>query len=166
MNRLGKYLEALSKVDPEKLERLAWNVRHFKNIILLGNGGSNAIATHFAQDFTKRLSRNGISFSDPIRLSCYANDYGWENAYQKFLMENWGKSTYTILISSSGESKNILKCQEFLEDKIAPHAIMTGFGVDNTLHKKAGLGVDCFNVDSQDYGVIESTHNMILHSIV
>ena len=62
-------------------------ISNYNDIIILGNGGSNSIASHIAQDYTKVLGKNAITFSDPSRLTCYANDYGFENANKMFLQE-------------------------------------------------------------------------------
>ena len=166
MRKHGEYLTALSIIDKEVHNKLEYFIKSYPNTIILGNGGSNAIATHMAQDYTKVLGKKAISFSDPIKLSCYANDYGWDNAYQKFLIENWDQKTFTILISSSGESQNIINCQKFLIDNNCEYGILTGFGSDNTLHTNADLDTVKFNVNSDDYGIIECTHQIILHSIL
>ena len=56
-------------------------------IIILGNGGSNAISAHMAEDYTKALKKRGIAFTDGARLTCYANDYGYENSFSQYLSE-------------------------------------------------------------------------------
>ena len=53
----------------------------------IGNGGSNSIASHITQDYTKALGKKAITFTDPSRLTCYINDYGMENAYKVFVEE-------------------------------------------------------------------------------
>jgi D-sedoheptulose 7-phosphate isomerase len=166
MKKLGGYLTALSNIDSNVHSTLEYSIKSYPKTIILGNGGSNAIATHMAQDYTKVLGKRAISFSDPIKLSCYANDYGWDNAYQKFLMENWDEKTFTILISSSGESKNILNCQEFLIAKNCNYGVLTGFNSNNTLHSAAGKKAIKININSDDYGIIECVHEIILHSIL
>ena len=49
-------------------------------IFLIGNGGSNAVCSHLAQDYTKALGYPAVSFSDSSRLTCYINDYGRDKA--------------------------------------------------------------------------------------
>ena len=166
MKKLGGYLTALSNIDSDVYNLLEYSIKSYPKIIILGNGGSNAIATHMAQDYTKVLGKKAISFSDPIKLSCYANDYGWDNAYQKFLMENWDEKTFTILISSSGESQNIINCQKFLTAKNCDYGVLTGFNSNNTLHSFAEQDAIKININSNDYGIIECTHQIILHSIL
>ena len=167
MNRLGKYLDQLTQISEEKLSLLDKLVNQSKKIVILGNGGSNAIATHYAQDYTKVLKIPCISFSDPIRMSCYANDYGWDNAYKIFLEEYSDNETLVILISSSGESKNIINCSKYCEEIGLSYILLSGFGIENTLHKNFSKNSQLsFCIDSKDYGVIEMSHDIILHSLV
>lgn len=136
-------------------------------ILILGNGGSNAIASHIAEDYTKALKKKGICFSDSARLTCYANDYGYENAFAQFLKEFSTDKSLVILISSSGNSKNILKCAEYCKNKNIAFIILTGFDENNKLkaeYEKTALL--SFWIDSKDYGIVECTHEIILHSVI
>ena len=97
------YLNVLRGLDQARLIRLKKIIDSSQEIIIIGNGGSNAIASHISQDYTKVLGKKSFSFSDPSRLTCYINDYGNENAYAKFLEHFSSANTTVILISSSGE---------------------------------------------------------------
>lgn len=139
-----------------------------EEIILIGNGASCAIASHMSVDYTKQLKKKAIAFTDASRLTCYMNDYGVEKAYAQFVKEfaTPGK-TLVILISSSGNSKNITNAANRCEvDEIAWVAL-SGKNHDNKLHRTnyrhRKLNVW---VDSQDYGVVECTHQILLHSIM
>ena len=48
-------------------------------------------------------------------LTCFINDFGMNNAYTQFLKYYTDKNTLVILISSSGQSKNIINCVNYLE---------------------------------------------------
>jgi len=143
-------------------------ISDYKNIIILGNGGSSAIASHISQDYTKKLSKRSFTFSDSSRLTCYANDYGYENAYAQFLKEFvTDDKTLVILISSSGNSQNIINCAEWCETKPNVKTItLTGFDSDNKL-RIANLKnrVIDFWVDSKDYGIVECVHMIFLHMV-
>ena len=129
---LQELKNCLDQLDPIDLEHLKTVIRDHNHIILLGNGGSNAITGHVAQDYTKALGKKAICFCDSSRLTCYANDYGWENAYTEFLKQFAEKDSLVILISSSGNSKNILNAAQFCAGK---HNMITlsGFDSDNNL---------------------------------
>ena len=62
IKEVEKYTDILEKV-----------INEYENIIIIGNGGSNSIASHIAQDYTKMLDKKAISFSDSSRLTCYIN---------------------------------------------------------------------------------------------
>jgi len=139
------------------------------NIIILGNGGSSAIASHISQDYTKKLNKKSFTFSDSSRLTCYANDYGYENAYRQFLKEfvETDRETLVILISSSGNSPNIIKCAEFCNENDKIEIVtLTGFDKSNKLNN-----LDIKNrkinywVDSNDYGIVECVHMIFLHMV-
>lgn len=136
-------------------------------IIILGNGGSNAIASHISEDYTKTIGKKSICFSDAARLTCYANDYGYENAFVQFLKEFTTQNSLVILISSSGNSSNILKCANYCKELNISYIILTGFHENNKLkaeHEKTALL--SFWINSKDYGIVECCHEIILHSII
>ena len=91
-------VNACEKIDPDKIKVLCDLVNSKSNIVILGNGGSNAIASHISQDYTKKLKKRSFTFSDPSRLTCYINDYGMEQANLQFLKE----------FSDQDNDKNIL----------------------------------------------------------
>ena len=45
-------------------------------LIIAGNGGSAAMASHVAVDFTKAAGIRAINFNEADLLTCFANDYG------------------------------------------------------------------------------------------
>jgi D-sedoheptulose 7-phosphate isomerase len=137
-----------------------------KNIIILGNGGSNAISCHIAQDYTKALGVKSLAFGDTSRMSCYANDYGWENAYVKFLEHFANDDTLVILISSSGNSQNILNAAQYC---ITKHKMITLSGFDHLNKLKTVYGPHSllhFYIPATDYGIVEIAHEFILHSVI
>lgn len=152
----------------EKLDMLKKHVLSNSNeIIILGNGGSNAISSHIAEDYTKALGKKSICFSDAARLTCYANDYGYENAFVQFLKEFSTNNSLVILISSSGNSVNILKCAEYCKTKNIKYIILSGFDKNNKLNSEhTETALLSFWIDSKDYGVVECAHEIILHSII
>ena len=164
---LIKLKEQIDNINKQDLDKLKSAVLNADQIIILGNGGSNAISCHIAEDYTKALGKKTISFGDSARMSCYANDYGWENAYQKFI-EHFAdvSNTLIILMSSSGNSKNIINCAKYCKDRFK-FIIMTGFDLKNSLRSEfSNEAFLDFWIDSNDYGIIECSHEIILHSII
>jgi D-sedoheptulose 7-phosphate isomerase len=157
-------VNACEKIDPDKIKVLCDLVNLKSNIVILGNGGSNAIASHISQDYTKKLKKRSFTFSDPSRLTCYINDYGMEQANRQFLKEFSDQDTLVILISSSGNSANILNCADYCVDKKLDFVILTGFDQNNKLRKYSSFAKEEFWIDSKDYGVVECVHQIILHT--
>jgi len=135
------------------------------SIIILGNGGSNAIASHIAEDYTKILKKRTFNFSDSSRISCYANDYGYEHAFMQFLSEFVDVDSLVILISSSGNSQNIINCAQYCINNNIKFIILSGFTSDNKLRQLAKTAELELWVNSSNYGIVELTHETFLHSI-
>jgi D-sedoheptulose 7-phosphate isomerase len=83
-------------------------------VISAGNGGSHCDAMHFAEELTGRYRDNrpalgAIAVSDPSHLSCVGNDYGFDFVFSRFI-EGVGRAGDVFVgISTSGNSKNILR---------------------------------------------------------
>lgn len=161
-------IDILQQILPDinsRKDELINIVNYYQDIIILGNGGSNAIASHIAEDYTKQLKRKAISFSDPARLTCYINDYGMENAYVQFLYEFATVDTLVILISSSGNSMNIVNSAIYCSTRQIPFITLSGFKRTNRLNQQQGSLMNYW-VDSEDYGIVEISHLILLHSIL
>jgi D-sedoheptulose 7-phosphate isomerase len=160
--------DALKNIDESCLSTLKTLVCGCKGtVFIMGNGGSNAIASHMAEDYTKALGKKSQCFSDTARLTCYANDYGYQYAFSKYLEEFADKDSLVILISSSGNSQNILNCGWYCQKNGIDFVILTGFLQNNSMrtHFLPYAKLD-FWIDSSNYGVVECCHEIILHSII
>lgn len=157
---------ALSRITDEEVDKFQSIIERYNKIIILGNGGSNAIAQHIAQDYTKVLHKKALCFADASRLTCYINDYSMDQAYAHFLDDFADKETLVILISSSGESRNILESAFYCKDEGIPMIILSGFKKDNVLRRQYSKYAELsLWVDSETYGVVELTHEAFLHSV-
>lgn len=91
-------------------------------ILSCGNGGSLCDAMHFAEELTGRYRENrqaipAIAISDVSHMACVGNDYGYEFVFSRYL-EALGKDGDVLLaISTSGNSKNVLKAIETAKNK-------------------------------------------------
>lgn len=167
-NFISKITYALHNLNFDNLDHLKKIIlRNASEIIILGNGGSNALSAHIAEDYTKALKKKGMAFTDGARLTCYANDYGYENAFFQYLSEFATPNSLVILISSSGNSQNILNCAQYCYENNIEYIILTGFDSKNSLRSKySDKALLEFWVDSTDYGVVECVHEIILHSVI
>lgn len=165
---INKLMSEIARVDESLVTQLKQVVSEYRNIIIIGNGGSNSIASHIAQDYTKVLDKRAITFSDPSRLTCYINDYGRDEAYVEFLKDFADSKTLVILISSSGNSKNITNCKSYCSDTSIPYIVLSGFNKTNQLRSNNSTYKPLLEywVDSDDYGIVECCHLIFLHSIL
>ena len=63
-----------------------------KKVIIVGNGGSAAMASHISVDLTKNAGIRSINFNEPDLITCFANDYGYEHWLEK-AVEFYGDDT-------------------------------------------------------------------------
>jgi D-sedoheptulose 7-phosphate isomerase len=134
-----------------------------KKIIIFGNGGSAAIASHFALDLTNVAKIRCINFSDSSLITCFSNDYGFDNWIYKALDLYADPGDLLILISSSGMSKNMINAVKKSKIRFSSVITFTGFGRNNNLKKIGDLS---FFVDSFVYNIVENIHQIWLLSIV
>lgn len=136
--------------------------RNNKNYIV-GNGGSSSIASHVSIDFTKVAKVPSFTFNNANLITCFANDYDYEQWVTEAIKAYCLKDDLMILISSSGTSKNIVNAAEHCNKNNIKLITLSGFHSNNPLTK---LGNVNFHIDSNDYNFIEMTHHIILVSIV
>ncbi len=134
-----------------------------KKVIIAGNGGSAAIASHFSVDMTKNGKIKTINFNESDLITCFANDYGYENWLKNALKFYLDEKDLVILISSSGNSKNMINAANFVKNKNNELITFTGFNGKNKLSKIGKLN---FTVNSKSYNFIENTHQYWLLSLV
>ena len=135
-----------------------------KKVIVIGNGGSAAMASHMSVDLTKNARVRSINFNEADLLTCFANDFGYDDVYSKAIEFYADEGDVLIAISSSGSSQNILnavkqaKLQNF-------SSIMTfsGMAANNQLNQ---MGDNNFWVNSRAYNIIENTHQVWMLSLV
>lgn len=115
MMDLKKTAEEVGKITQEMTRKLFDAVMYSNQILLIGNGGSNAIASHISVDYIKFLKKRSLSFSDAPMITAYMNDYSVEMAYANFVNDHLQDNTLVILISSSGNSENVVKAAEYCD---------------------------------------------------
>lgn len=107
-------LERLATVTSVCVEAL----RRGNKIMLAGNGGSAADAQHVAAEFVSRFEfdRPGLPAmaltTDTSTLTAIGNDYGYEHLFARQLQANGRSGDVFIGISTSGNSKNVLRAME------------------------------------------------------
>ena len=132
-------------------------------VYIVGNGGSSSIASHTSVDFAKVAKVPSSTFNNSNLITCFSNDYGYENWVVEAIKSYTKKKDLIILISSSGTSKNIIKAAEYCSKNNVDLITFSGFAPNNPLSKLSKIN---FHVHSEDYNFIEMTHHIILVSIV
>ena len=129
-------------------------------VILVGNGGSSAICSHMAVDFSKNAGIRAVSFNDFPTLTCLSNDYGYEQVFAKQIEYHATKEDCLVCISTGGKSPNILNAIKAFPGKRT--YTFTGMKPDNPLRSMGSLN---FFSPSRDYGIVEIAHLTLLHSL-
>jgi D-sedoheptulose 7-phosphate isomerase len=158
------YLLQQTNVDLlEKITKTLKSIKKKNKIIIIGNGGSAAIASHVSVDLTKNAKIRSINFNEADLLTCFSNDYGYEKVFSKSLEFYADKGDVAILISSSGKSKNILGAAKICIKKGLFLCTFTGFSKSNPLKKMGDVNLW---VNSKGYNIVENIHQIWLLSIV
>lgn len=138
-------------------------------IFLCGNGGSAADAQHLAAEFLVRL-RKGINrspipaislFTDPSTITACSNDYDFKYIYSRNLEGLGSKKDVLIVISTSGNSENIIEAAKTAKKK---KIFVVGFlgGDGGSLNNSCDLSII---VDSKKTSRIQEAHIFIGHFI-
>ena len=132
-------------------------------LIFVGNGGSAAIASHMATDYSKNGDIRSLALNDSSMLTCLGNDLGYERIFAKQIELHARPDDLVIAISSSGRSANILNAVKAARAAKCDVVTFSGFAPDNPLRS---LGDINFYVASDRYGFVEIGHLTICHAIL
>ena len=137
---------------------------HGNKAIIVGNGGSAAIASHFSVDLTKNARIRCVNFNEADLITCFANDYGFDNWMKEAVNFYGDEGDVLIAISSSGKSKDIINgCISARENNFSKIVTFSGFDENNPLKNCGDLN---FWVDSKAYNFIENIHQFWLLAVV
>jgi D-sedoheptulose 7-phosphate isomerase len=173
--KYARYLSTLlAELDYEAIERVgnAFETarRSGRTIFLLGNGGSAATASHFANDlglgpriFGGKAYR-AISLADNMAfVTATGNDVGYDMIFVEQLKTLMSPGDVVVGISASGNSPNVVRAMEYAK---AHGAVTIGFAgfdggelvniVDEAVHVATPHG---------DYGPVEDVHMMLDHLV-
>ena len=155
--------ELVSKIISVK-DILMKTKKNNNKTMIFGNGGSAAIASHVSVDLTKNANIRTVNYNEADLITCFANDYGYERWVEKAIDFYADKNDVLILISSSGNSKNMINaCKAARNMKMSKIITFTGHDRNNPLSK---LGDINFWINSKAYNFVENTHQIWLLTIV
>lgn len=142
-------------------------LRNGGKLLLMGNGGSAADAQHLAAELIGRfqVERQAIPAialsTDTSILTCLSNDYDYSIVFSRQLEALCQPNDVVLGISTSGNSKNILKGIETAKQK---NAFTIGFSGHNG-GKLASLVDLSINIPSPITARIQEAHIFIGHTI-
>jgi D-sedoheptulose 7-phosphate isomerase len=143
--------------------------RSERTVFLCGNGGSAALASHFACDLGKGTAYcNGgkrfrvLSLTDNLpTLTAWANDSSYEDIFSEQLSTFAQPGDVVLAISGSGNSKNVLKALRVAREVGATTVGLSGFE-GGEMKSLCDL---CVIVPSNNMQIIEDLHLSVAHSI-
>ena len=168
------YLQSiLNKIDTKEIARFIetlLNARKRKaTVFFIGNGGSAATASHFANDISIGTNDyeepfKAISLTDNVSiLTAIGNDFGYEEIFVRQLRVLGQPGDVVVGISASGNSANLLKAFEYAKKTEIKTVAITAFDggklknmADESIHVPTGL---------KEYGPAEDAHMILDHLV-
>lgn len=132
-------------------------------LMFAGNGASASIAAHGAVDFTKQGRVRSRDFNEPNLITCFSNDFGYENWIAKAVEHYADDGDAVVLISVSGRSPNVVNAAKYAKERGLPVVTFTGSAADNPLKS---IGDINFWMESRAYNIVEGVHMMWLTTVV
>lgn len=140
-----------------------------KNVYFIGNGGSAATASHFANDLSigtrsskKPFRVQSLTDNTPV-ITAIANDFGYEYIFTKQLEALLQNGDVVVAISASGNSPNVINAVEYAKQRGCSTIGLTGFDggkllqlVDHPVHVPTV---------KSEYGIVEDVHMIFDHVV-
>jgi D-sedoheptulose 7-phosphate isomerase len=137
-------------------------------IFIFGNGGSAALASHFACDLAKgtvngtpkRFKVMALTDNVPL-MTAWANDSHYEDIFSEQLSNFAANGDVAFAISASGNSPNVLKALTAAKKSGLTTTGLTGFSGGRML----ALCDACIVVPCDNMQIIEDLHLCVAHSL-
>ena len=158
--------DLLKNVDTDLIDISVAMIKNVKKnngkVYIVGNGGSASIASHVSVDLAKVCKIPSATFNNSNLITCFANDFGYENWVKEAIKSYSNNNDLFILLSSSGKSPNIVNAGKYCKQNNLDLITFSGFKKNNSLSQ---CGKVNFHVLSENYNYIEMTHHIILLAI-
>jgi len=159
--------ETLLKTTQLVVDLIVNAFKNGKRIYFAGNGGSAADAQHLAAEFSGRFYKDRHALPaealhcNSSYLTAVANDYSYDEIYARLIEGIAGKADVLVGLSTSGNSKNIVRAFETARGK---GVITIGFTGESGGKMKT-LSDHLFNVPSNDTPRIQEAHILLGHIV-
>jgi D-sedoheptulose 7-phosphate isomerase len=167
---LGKVLGKISLTEIEAFVQIMLDARTREaNIYFIGNGGSAATASHFANDIAIGTRSYEIPFrvvslcDNNALITAVANDDGYDEVFRQQLKVLMRKHDVVVAISASGNSQNLLNAIEYAKQKGAITVGLTAFD-GGKLRDLVKFSVHV-PTEKGEYGPAEDAHMMLDHLV-
>jgi len=163
--------DALEQVSESALDEafrvISTAVNENHRVFVAGNGGSAAIADHLCCDWTKGthspglppLRTHSLASNVPV-LTAIANDFGYDAVFSRQLELLANPGDILLLISSSGNSPNIVAALDAAKVMGMTTIGLSGFS-GGVLAERADVSL---HVPYSNYGLVEDCHQMLMHT--
>ena len=164
--------QGLREINPVAIERVVETLenarRERRTIFIIGNGGSAATASHMANDLQKLASQGkdvafrAIALTDNVPLiTAWANDADYEEVFTRQLEALAQAGDLLIVITGSGNSKNIVHAMKWARDANLTTIALLGFDGGEVMN----LADHALLFAEDHYGRVEDAHMVLEHMI-
>ena len=173
---ISGYIDEMQKgyesIDVAKLEKvvnvLDSAIKRNATIYTCGNGGSASIAEHFVCDFLKGASADtsvqpivhSLS-SNNSTITAVANDISYDDIFSYQLKRYAKEGDILLCVSSSGNSRNIIKALSTAKSKNIKTISLVGFVGGGA----KDISDDCIHIPIKNYGIVEDVHHSLMHML-
>ena len=155
--------------DEGLVEVLKGSISKGQRIFVGGNGGSAALAQHYVCDLSKGANRDwcqnfrrykAICLSSNMGyMTAISNDSHYDDVFKQQLINLAEKGDIVVLISSSGNSPNVLEAAKYAKENGITVIGVTGFSGG----KLKGLADYSAHISNDSYEVCEDIHAVFGH---
>ena len=166
LKHIDEFLRLVKSLDTGSISAIAEILVDSDLILVAGNGGSYANATHIVGDLSANTKLFAITHAlgdNLVSFSALSNDNSYSEAMALDAKRWCGPKSTLILLSTSGRSPNIVGLAEFGKKLGSKVISITGSMPDIKLINASDHFI---MIDSQDAGLIESVYGLVGHLLV
>jgi D-sedoheptulose 7-phosphate isomerase len=148
----------------EEFKKIALNIKsNDGKLMFAGNGASASISAHGAVDFTKQGGVRAVTFNEANIITCFSNDFGYDDWMSEAVKFYGKKEDALVLISVSGESPSVISAAKTARKQGIPIVTFSGRSQNNSLKALGDLN---FWVDSHAYNIVECIHMIWVTTVI
>ncbi|WP_440913070.1 SIS domain-containing protein [Candidatus Pelagibacter sp.] len=170
---LSELVSSINKSKISQIEKasskILETIKKKGTIFVCGNGGSAAISNHYVCDYLKFLRQHTnlmpkvISLSSNLEtITAISNDIDYSQVFKYQAESLFQKNDLLIIISSSGNSKNVKEIVKFSKKKKVSIIGFSGFD-GGYLKKNSDISI---HIPAKNYGISEDSHHILMHIIL